>query len=163
MKSELAFRNVLKDNKVFISKRNNDNTSLFVACSRLSVVRDEREKNESSLIFSLALPFFRSQLPRAWNRLACLLFLLFWSLVTLLMYFSHHVSLYPHWFFWYRKEKHKHCLSVNGFLTEKEANKTWKVYTDWIWTLNLSRDDPACIALRYLCITFKSLKVLIFC
>ena len=92
--------------------------------------------------------------------LACLLFLLFWSLVTLLMYFSHHVSLI---FFGYRKEKHKHCLSINGFLTEKEANKTWKVYTDGIWTLNLSRDDPACIALRYLCITFKSLKVFIFC
>ena len=30
MKSELAFRNVLKDNKVFISKRNNDNASVFV-------------------------------------------------------------------------------------------------------------------------------------
>ena len=30
VKSELAFQNVLKDNKVFISKQNNDNTSLFV-------------------------------------------------------------------------------------------------------------------------------------
>ena len=30
MKSELAFPNVLKDNKVFISKRNNYNASLFV-------------------------------------------------------------------------------------------------------------------------------------
>ena len=30
MKSELPFQNGLKDNMVFISKRNNDNTSLFV-------------------------------------------------------------------------------------------------------------------------------------
>ena len=29
-------------------------------------------------------------------------------------------------------------------------------------TLNLSSDDPACITLRYLCITYKYLKVLIF-
>ena len=30
-------------------------------------------------------------------------------------------------------------------------------------TLNLSSDDPACTTLRYLCITYKYLKVLIFC
>ena len=26
-------------------------------------------------------------------------------------------------------------------------NETWKAYTDGIWTINLSRDDPACINL----------------
>ena len=96
--------------------------------------------------------------------LACLLFfqVLKFGYVVDVLYLSR-FTLSALIFFWYRKEKHKHCLSINGFLTEKEANKTWKVYTDGIWTLNLSRDDPACIALRYLCITFKSLKVFIFC
>ena len=55
--------------------------------------------------------------------------------------------LFRKWFL-YRKTK-----------SSKEENKTWKVYTNGIWTLDLLRDDPACITLRYLCITFKSLKV----
>ena len=38
-----------------------------VACSRLSVVGDKRKRVLPH--FSLALTFFRSQLPRAWNRL----------------------------------------------------------------------------------------------
>ena len=38
----------------------------LLACSRLSVAGNERK---SSLVFSLVLPFFPSQLPRAWNRL----------------------------------------------------------------------------------------------
>ena len=41
--------------------------------------------------------------------------------------------------------------------SSQEENKTWKAYTNGIWTLNLSRDDPAGINL---CITYKYLKVL---
>ena len=40
----------------------------LLACSRLSVAGNERK---SSLVFSLVLPFFPSQLPRARNRLDC--------------------------------------------------------------------------------------------
>ena len=40
--------------------------------------------------------------------------------------------------------------------------KQWR-RNNGIWTLNLSRDDPACMTLRYLCITYKYLKVLIYC
>ena len=31
--------------------------------------------------------------------------------------------------------------------SSQEENKTWKAYTKGIWTLNLSRDDPAGIKL----------------
>ena len=84
--------------------------------------------------------------------LVCLLFPLFWSLVTLLVYFSHHVSLYPH------------CLSVNAFLTEKEEIKHEK-YAPMGFELLTSRVTIQHVSHwgRYLCITFKSLKVFILC
>ena len=41
--------------------------------------------------------------------------------------------------------------------SSQKENKTWKAYTNGIWTLSLSLDDPACINL---CITYKYLKAL---
>lgn len=62
----------------------------FLACSRFSVVEDERKKKEkkekegekkrgtlltSSVVFSRPLSFARFQLPRAWNRLIFFLYI----------------------------------------------------------------------------------------
>ena len=45
--------------------------------------------------------------------------------------------------------------------SSQEENETWKAYTNGIWTINLSRDDPACNNLCIQCIiTYKYLKVL---
>ena len=45
--------------------------------------------------------------------------------------------------------------------SSQEENETWKAYTNRIWTINLSRDDPARINLCIQCIiTYKYLKVL---
>ena len=53
-------------------------------------------------------------------------------------------------FFWQKKRK------------QSRRNETWKAYTNGIWTINLSRDDPApaCINLCIQCITYKYLEVL---
>ena len=42
--------------------------------------------------------------------------------------------------------------------SSQEENETWKAYTNGIWTINLSSDDPACINLCIQCIIIISVE-----